>query len=90
MGWDVTATLRADILPLQALNMAAWTADGDLDQLGPSRRSRLELSGDGLSRPDRRARRHTLDQDRGRQLRQRLAEAVNGRYKTELIRQRGP
>jgi putative transposase len=29
-GWNVAATLRADILPLQALDMAAWQAGGDL------------------------------------------------------------
>ena len=29
-GWNVTSTLRADILPLQALDMAAWGAGGDL------------------------------------------------------------
>jgi transposase InsO family protein len=28
VGWNVAATLRADILPLKALNMAVWTADG--------------------------------------------------------------
>lgn len=29
VGWNVAPTLRADILPLQALDMAAWNA-GDL------------------------------------------------------------
>jgi putative transposase len=29
-GWNVASTLRADILPLQALDMAAWHAGGDL------------------------------------------------------------
>ena len=33
MGWNVAATLKADILPLQALDMAAWAAGGDLDGL---------------------------------------------------------
>ncbi|MTH67301.1 IS3 family transposase, partial [Agromyces bracchium] len=33
VGWNVAATLKADILPLQALNMAAWTAGGKLDGL---------------------------------------------------------
>lgn len=30
VGWNVAATLKADVLPLQALEMAAWGADGDL------------------------------------------------------------
>lgn len=33
IGWNVASTLKADILPLQALNMAAWAADGKLDGL---------------------------------------------------------
>ncbi len=33
VGWNVAATLRADILPLQALDMAAWAAGGKLDGL---------------------------------------------------------
>ena len=33
VGWNVAATLKADILPLQALDMAAWHADGRLDGL---------------------------------------------------------
>lgn len=31
VGWNVASTLKADILPLRALNMAAWAADGNLD-----------------------------------------------------------
>ncbi|MCB1257628.1 MAG: DDE-type integrase/transposase/recombinase [Microthrixaceae bacterium] len=30
VGWNVAATLKADNLPLQALEMAAWDAGGDL------------------------------------------------------------
>ncbi|MBK0418742.1 IS3 family transposase [Leucobacter sp. CSA1] len=30
VGWSVAATLKAEVLPLQALEMAAWGADGDL------------------------------------------------------------
>ncbi|WP_213816638.1 DDE-type integrase/transposase/recombinase [Glaciihabitans sp. dw_435] len=29
VGWNIASTLKADILPLQALNMAAWAADGN-------------------------------------------------------------
>lgn len=33
VGWNVASTLKADILPLQALDMAAFTAGGDLTGL---------------------------------------------------------
>ena len=33
MGWNVAPTLKADIVPLQALNMAAFGAGGDLTGL---------------------------------------------------------
>jgi putative transposase len=33
VGWNVASTLKADILPLRALDMAAWAADGNLDGL---------------------------------------------------------
>ena len=33
VGWNVAATLKADMLPLRALDMAAWNAGGDLTGL---------------------------------------------------------
>ena len=33
VGWNVAATLRSEILPMQALDMAAWNAGGRLDGL---------------------------------------------------------
>jgi putative transposase len=33
LGWNVAATLKADVLPLQALDMAAWHSGGDLNGL---------------------------------------------------------
>lgn len=33
VGWNVASTLKADVLPLQALNMAAWDAGEPLDGL---------------------------------------------------------
>lgn len=33
VGWNVATTLRAEVLPLQALDMAAWAAGGDLTGL---------------------------------------------------------
>ncbi|WP_413229351.1 DDE-type integrase/transposase/recombinase [Gulosibacter sediminis] len=65
VGWNVAATLKADVLPLLALNMAVqrdWVAR----RARASRRPRLELSVDRLHGPDRRARRDTPDRDRRR------------------------
>lgn len=33
VGWNVASTLRAEILPVQALDMAAWNAGDDLTGL---------------------------------------------------------
>ena len=33
VGWNVASTLRSEILPMQALDMAAWHAGGRLDGL---------------------------------------------------------
>lgn len=33
VGWNVASTLKSDILPLRALDMAAWAASGNLDGL---------------------------------------------------------
>ena len=33
VGWNVASTLKADVLPLPALNMAAFNAAGPLDEL---------------------------------------------------------
>ncbi|MGC0367530.1 transposase InsO family protein [Rhodococcus sp. 27YEA15] len=33
VGWNVAATLKAEILPMQALDLAAWDADDDLTGL---------------------------------------------------------
>lgn len=63
VGWNVAATLKADILSLRALDMAAWGAGGNPDGPTPSFRSRLELHGPRLHRPNRRARGNTLDWD---------------------------
>ncbi|ODT25848.1 MAG: transposase [Microbacterium sp. SCN 69-37] len=90
VGWNVAATLKADILPLQALNMAAWQARGDLTGLthhsdhGSNYMSLVytdrivELG----AKPSTGTVGDSYDNS--------LAEAVNGLYKTELIRRRGP
>lgn len=90
VGWNVASTLRADKLPLQALNMAAWAADGNLDglvhhadhgsnYLAVVYTDRIEELG---ATPSTGTVGDSFDNA--------MAEAVNGLYKTELIRRRGP
>lgn len=90
VGWRVASTLKADILPLQALDMAAWDAGGDLaglvhhadhgsNYLAVVYTDRiLELG----ATPSTGSVGDSYDNA--------LAEAVNGLFKTELIRRRGP
>lgn len=90
VGWRVAATLKADVLPLQALDMAAWDAGGNLDGLvhhadhGSNYLAVvytdriLELG----AQPSTGSVGDSYDNAR--------AEAVNGLFKTELIRRRGP
>lgn len=89
VGWNVARTLKADVLPLQALEMAAFDA-GDLSGLthhsdhGSNYMSLvytdriLELG----AQPSTGTVGDSYDNA--------LAEAVNGLYKTELIRRQGP
>ncbi|MGO3248219.1 MAG: IS3 family transposase [Agrococcus casei] len=90
VGWNVAPTLRSDILPLRALDMAAWAAGGRLDglihhadhgsnYLAVVYTDRIEELG---AKPSTGTVGDSFDNA--------LAEAVNGLYKTELIRQRGP
>lgn len=90
VGWRVASTLKADVLPLQALDMAAWAAGGDLNGLvhhadhGSNYLAVvytdriLELG----AKPSTGSVGDSYDNA--------LAEAVNGLFKTELIRRRGP
>jgi putative transposase len=88
-GWNVASTLRADTLPLQALDMAAWAAGGDLaglvhhahhgkNYLSLIYTSRIAELG---AQPSTGSVGDSYDA---------MAEAVNSLYKTELIRRRGP
>ena len=89
VGWNVAATLRAGILPLQALDMAAWSggdltglvhhADHGSNYLSLIYTSRIAELG---AQPSTGSVGDSYDNA--------LAEAVNGPCKTELIRQRGP
>lgn len=90
VGWNVASTLKADILPLQALDMAAWNAGGRLDGL-------VHHADHGsnylaLVYTDRIAELGATPSTGsvGDSYDNALAEAVNGLYKTELIRRRGP
>lgn len=90
VGWNVASTLRADILPLQALNMAAFTAGGDLT--GLTHHSDHGSNYMALVYTDRVVELGATPSTGtvGDSYDNALAEAVNGLYKTELIRQRGP
>lgn len=90
VGWNVAATLKADILCLQALDMAAWNAGGRLDglvhhadhgsnYLALVYTNRIAELG---ATPSTGTVGDSYDNA--------LAEAVNGLYKTELIRRHGP
>jgi len=90
VGWNVASTLKADVLPMQALEMAAWQLGGDLqgaihhsdhgsNYMSTVYTSRVEELG---AVPSTGTVGDSYDNA--------LAEAVNGLYKTELIRQQGP
>ncbi|MBD3943974.1 IS3 family transposase [Microbacterium sp. NEAU-LLC] len=90
VGWNVASTLKADVLPLQALNMAAFNAAGPLDELvhhadhGSNYLSIVYT--DRIVELGAKPSTGTV----GDSFDNALAEAVNGLYKTELIRRRGP
>jgi putative transposase len=90
VGWNVAATLKADILPLQALDMAAWDAGGDLSGLvhhaDHGSNYLATVYTDRVAELGARPSAGTV----GDSYDNALAEAVNNLYKTELIRQRGP
>ena len=90
VGWKVASTLRSDVLPLQALDMAAWDAGGDLDGLihhadhGSNYLAMVYT--DRVVELGATPSTGTI----GDSYDNALAEAVNGLFKTELIRRRGP
>ncbi|MBD5830667.1 IS3 family transposase [Janibacter melonis] len=94
VGWNVAATLKADILPLQALDMAVWEAkrEGAVDLTGLVHHADHGSNYLSIVYTDRigelGAKRSTGTV--GDSYDNALAEAVNGLYKTELIRRRGP
>ncbi|TQO19834.1 transposase InsO family protein [Rhodoglobus vestalii] len=90
VGWNVAATLKADILPLQALNMAAFDAGGDLT--GLTHHSDHGSNYMALVYTDRIAELGAVPSTGtiGDSYDNAMAEAINALYKTELIRARGP
>jgi putative transposase len=90
VGFNVASTLKADILPLQALDMAAFTAGGDLT--GLTHHSDHGSNYMSLVYTDRIIELGATPSTGtvGDSYDNALAEAINALYKTELIRQRGP
>lgn len=94
VGWNVAATLKADILPLQALDMAAWDArrEGAVDLTGLAHHADHGSNYLSIVYTDRIGELGAEPSTGtvGDPFDNALAEAVNGLYKTELIRRRGP
>lgn len=90
VGWNVAATLKAEILPLQALDMAAWNAGGDLT--GLTHHSDHGSNYMAMVYTERIVELGAVPSTGtvGDSFDNAMAEAVNNLYKTELIRQRGP
>lgn len=90
VGWNVASTLKADILPLRALDMAAWAAGGNLEGLvhhaDHGSNSLSDVYTDRIAELGAQPSTGTV----GDSYDNAMAEAANGLYKTELIRRRGP
>ena len=90
VGWNVASTLRSEILPLQALDMAAWNAGGRLN--GLIHHTDHGSNYTAMVYTDRIVELGAVPSTGtvGDSFDNAMAEAVNNLYKTELIRQRGP
>ena len=90
VGWNVASTLKADVLPLQALNIAAFNASGPLDErvhhADHGSNYLCVIYTDRIVELGAKPSTGTV----GDSFDNALAEAVNGLYKTELIRRQGP
>jgi putative transposase len=90
VGWAASATMRTEDLPLVALETAAWARTGSLDQLiHHSDRGSQYLS---IRYTDRLAELGITGSvgSRGDSFDNALAETVNGLFKPELVKRRGP
>lgn len=90
VGWNVASTLRSEILPMQALDMAAWQAGGRLDGLVHHADHGSNYT--AMVYTDRIAELGAVPSTGtvGDSFDNAMAEAVNNLYKTELIGQQGP
>lgn len=90
VGWNVASTLKAEVLPLQALEMAAWQAGGDLE--GLVHHSDHGSNYMSMVYTNRVAELGAIPSTGtvGDSYDNSMAEAVNALYKAELIRQQGP
>jgi transposase InsO family protein len=91
VGWNVAATLKSEVLPMQALDMAAWQSGGRLDGLihhadHGSNYTAIMVYTDRIAELGAVPSTGTV----GDSFDNAMAEAVNNLYKTELIRQQGP
>jgi transposase InsO family protein len=89
VGWNVAATLRSEILPMQALDMAAWHVGGRLD--GLIHHADHGSNYTAMVYTDRIVELGAVPSTGtvGDSFDNAMAEAVNNLYKTELIRQQG-
>lgn len=90
VGWNVASTLRADVLPLQALEMAAWEAGGDLAGVTHDSDHGSNYMSIVYSERLRELGAMPSTGTVGDSFDNALAETVNGLYKAELIRRHGP
>ncbi|MEE6286274.1 MULTISPECIES: IS3 family transposase [Micrococcales] len=90
VGWNVAATLKSEVLPMQALDMAAWQSGGRLD--GLIHHADHGSNYTAMVYTDRIAELGAVPSTGtvGDSFDNAMAEAVNNLYKTELIRQQGP
>lgn len=90
VGWNVAATLKSEILPMQALDMAAWQSGGRLD--GLIHHADHGSNYTAMVYTDRIQELGAVPSTGtvGDSFDNAMAEAVNNLYKTELIRQQGP
>ncbi|QIM17044.1 IS3 family transposase [Leucobacter insecticola] len=90
VGWNVASTLRSEVLPMQALDMAAWQLGGDLN--GVIHHADHGSNYTAMVYTDRIVELGALPSTGtvGDSFDNAMAEAVNNLYKTELIRQQRP
>lgn len=89
VGWNVASTLRASILPKPALAMAAWGAGdvtGTIHHADHGSNYLSMVDAEAIANLGMVASTGSI----GDSYDNALVEAVNGLYKTELIRRRGP